>query len=99
MTKYEVSPLDGLRAALPDAEIVYVPGYSFSASIDEKDALDAATKADVVVFFGGLNKDKYNDAESYDREDWHLPYGHTAFPNGDMTSVRSTAASAPSSTI
>lgn len=74
-TKYEVSPLDGLRAALPDAEIVYVPGYSSSASVDEKDALDAATKADVVVFFGGLNKDKYNDAESYDREDWHLPYG------------------------
>ena len=38
-TKYEVSPLDGLRAALPDAEIVYVPGYSSSASVDEKDAL------------------------------------------------------------
>ena len=73
--RYEVSPLDGLRAALPDAEITYVPGYSSTGSADAGDALEEAAKADVVVFFGGLNKEPHNDAESYDRGDWHLPYG------------------------
>ncbi len=74
-TKYEVKPLDGLRAALPDAEITYVPGYSSSGEADADAALHAASLADAVIFFGGLNKERHQDAESYDREDWTLPYG------------------------
>ncbi len=74
-TKYEISPLEGLRAALPDAEITYIPGYSSSGEADVEAALLAASKADAVIFFGGLNKERHQDAESYDREAWTLPYG------------------------
>ncbi len=40
-----------------------------------KDACDAAKKADLVVFFGGLNKSDYQDAEGHDRKSYDLPYG------------------------
>lgn len=73
-TRYEISPLDGLRNALPEAEIRYEPGYSSSGEADERAALEAAAEADVVIFFGGLNKERRQDAESYDREGYELPY-------------------------
>ncbi|MEG2151568.1 MAG: glycoside hydrolase family 3 C-terminal domain-containing protein, partial [Bacteroidaceae bacterium] len=38
------------------------------------EAVEAARTADYVVFFGGLNKSKYQDSESYDRKDLSLPY-------------------------
>ncbi len=42
-----------------------------------KDACDAAKKADMVVFFGGLNKADYQDSEGHDRKSYDLPYGQS----------------------
>lgn len=39
------------------------------------DAVKAAKDADMVVFFGGLNKSDYQDAEGHDRKSFDLPYG------------------------
>lgn len=77
-TKYEVTPLQGLLSALPDAEISYIPGYSSTEVSDPSDAVSAASVADAVIFFGGLNKDRKQDAESDDRIDYSLPYGQDA---------------------
>ena len=38
------------------------------------EAIEVAKKADVVIFFGGLNKSDKQDAEGYDRESLGLPY-------------------------
>ena len=39
------------------------------------EAVEKARKADVVIFFGGLNKSDYQDAEGHDRKEYGLPYG------------------------
>lgn len=39
------------------------------------EALELASSADVVLFFGGLNKDKHQDCEGKDRKQLGLPYG------------------------
>lgn len=39
------------------------------------DAVAAAKKADVVLFFGGLNKKEGQDCEGADRSEYALPYG------------------------
>lgn len=39
------------------------------------DAVKAAKEADMVIFIGGLNKSKHQDAEGSDRTDFALPYG------------------------
>lgn len=73
--KYEVTPLEGLRAALPDAEIRYVQGWSSTGGANSDEAVEAASEADAVLFFGGLNKSRGLDAESSDRVSFNLPYG------------------------
>lgn len=93
--KHEVSPIEGILAAVGDkAEVVYERGYVGSTSNEyngvstgqdlsdsrsaEKlieDAVKAAAGADIVLFFGGLNKDRHQDSESADRRDYGLPYG------------------------
>jgi beta-glucosidase len=93
--KYEVSPLDGLKALVGDrATIVYAEGYAspLTARRDpplvvpngyvapdpallRQQALEAARDADIVLFFGGLNKYENQDAEGDDRTDYHLLYG------------------------
>ena len=40
-----------------------------------QEALAAAREADVVLFFGGLNKSNHQDCEDTDRESLDLPYG------------------------
>ncbi len=42
------------------------------------EAVRVAKEADVVLFFGGLNKSKYQDAEDSDRKELGLPYGQDA---------------------
>ena len=42
------------------------------------DAVKAAKDADVVIFFGGLNKDDHQDCEGEDRLSYGLPYGQDA---------------------
>ena len=39
------------------------------------EAVEKARQADVVIFFGGLNKSDYQDAENHDRKEYGLPYG------------------------
>ena len=39
------------------------------------EAVAKARQADVVIFFGGLNKSNHQDAEEYDRLDYAMPYG------------------------
>jgi len=72
--KYEVTPLDGLRTAMENAEITYVQGYSSTEDLDFGEAVAAAESSDVVLFFGGLNKNRKQDAESDDRVSYELPY-------------------------
>ena len=76
--KYEISPLDGLKSALPEAEIEYVQAWSSKGELDLAPALEAAERADIVVFVAGLNKEKYQDAESYDRKSFDLPYSQNS---------------------
>ena len=46
-------------------------------SADEltREAVEKARQADMVIFFGGLNKSDYQDCEGHDRKDYALPYG------------------------
>lgn len=93
--RYEITPLDGLRARIGDsAEIVYARGYvgdvtgEYNGVVTGQDltdnrtpselteeAVNAAKNADIVLFFGGLNKSPHQDAEDFDRETMNLPYG------------------------
>ncbi len=77
--KYEISPLQGLRSKWGDrVDIRYAQGYSH----DEENGVDlvtpaveAARNADLVLFIGGLSKDRFEDAEGSDRKDYGLPFG------------------------
>lgn len=50
---------------------------SDSRSVAEltSEAVAVAQSADIVLFFGGLNKSNHQDAEDFDRETMSLPYG------------------------
>lgn len=77
-TKYEISPLQGMQEAFGPEKVVYRKGYSSKADVEVEPLaglIAAAKTADAVVFFGGLNKDKYQDAEGQDRKTLELPYG------------------------
>lgn len=96
--KHEVSPLEGIQAAVGNnAEVIYERGYVGSTSnsyngvtsgqdlsesrTEEQliaDAARAAADADVVLFFGGLNKDDHQDSEGADRIAYGLPYNQDA---------------------
>ena len=87
--KYEVSPLQGLKNQLiKDVNISYSLGYSSANFINDKlvpttynadsltkAAVKAAKSADVVLYFGGLNKNPKQDSEGDDRVDFNLPFG------------------------
>lgn len=93
--RYEITPLDGLKARIGDAaEIVYARGYvgdvtgEYNGVVTGQDLTDSRTpaelteeavnvakNADMVLFFGGLNKSPHQDAEDSDRETMNLPYG------------------------
>ena len=75
----EISPLDGLRKQFKDATIIHVAGYTSDEKEKsnenlKKEALSVAEKADVILFFGGLNKNNSQDAEGHDRQQYQLPY-------------------------
>ena len=42
------------------------------------EAVEKAREADVVIFFGGLNKAAFQDSEGHDRQQYGLPYGQDA---------------------
>lgn len=79
--KYEISPLQGLQNRLPkNIEIKFAQGYSPKKDENEtlrKDAIDLASKSELVIFVGGLNKTRGQDTEGDDRENMDLPYGQS----------------------
>ena len=76
----EISPLDGLRKQFKNATIIHSLGYTSKVDKEKgnkdlkKEALSVAEKADVVLFFGGLNKNNSQDSEGADRQQYSLPY-------------------------
>lgn len=77
---FEISPLEGLQKRYKNATIIYSKGYS-SENLKEgemaslyNEAIEMASKADMVLFFGGLNKNKGQDCEDGDRQELNLPY-------------------------
>lgn len=66
------SPLTDKR----DPRYIVPEGYRLpDAEKLTKEALEAAQNADIVLFFGGLNKNEHQDSEGADRLNYHLPYG------------------------
>lgn len=66
------SPLTDKR----DPRYIVPEGYRLpDAEKLTKEALEAAKNADIVLFFGGLNKNEHQDSEGADRLNYHLPYG------------------------
>jgi beta-glucosidase len=87
-TIHEISPLEGIQKRFTNATILHSLGYSSGPSvygrvIDSKlnadslknEALKIASKADIVIFIGGLNKNHYQDCEGDDRKHFSLPFG------------------------
>lgn len=86
--QYEISPLEGIQKRYQNAEIIHAMGYAsgspaygrvlpspFDANELRQEAIAAAKKADVVLFFGGLNKNHHQDCEGGDRLQYGLPFG------------------------
>lgn len=67
------------------------------------EAVRVARDADVVLFFGGLNKSNHQDAEDSDRETYDLPYGQNelieaiaaANPNTVVVNISGTGVAMP----
>lgn len=84
----EVSPLQGLFDKYGAEHIVYSMGYAsgapdysrelpsgYDADSLVRSAVAVAKAADVVLFFGGLNKNFQQDCEGDDRKSMDLPFG------------------------
>lgn len=85
--KFEISPLQGLNERFKKATIVHSMGYASGPSEYGKvvpsgkdgeklkrEAIEVASKADIVLFFGGLNKNHHQDCEGGDRLSFNLPF-------------------------
>ena len=68
-------PLEEIRAAAPDAEIRFAPGFTTEGSGAQAalvaEAVEVAASADVAVVFLGL--DAWQESEGFDRENLDLP--------------------------
>lgn len=84
----EVSPLRGLQEKYGKEHILFTLGYAsgrpdysreLPAGLDAdslvREAVRVAAEADVVLFFGGLNKNYRQDCEGEDRLSMALPFG------------------------
>jgi len=86
--KNEVSPLQGIKDVLGNgAEIEYTIGYASTQTSWKGEepptlntdslllvAVEKAKSADIVLYFGGLNKNHNQDSEGGDRKSLGLPY-------------------------
>ncbi len=87
-TKFDISPLEGLKTLYSD-KIEFARGYYAGRALyDAVDSLDAdslahlktealekAKSADLIIYIGGLNKNHKQDCENGDRESYDLSYG------------------------
>ena len=68
-------PLEEIRAAAPDAQVSFAPGFTVDGSGADAalvaEAVDVAASADVAVVFLGL--DALQESEGFDRENLDLP--------------------------
>ncbi len=84
----EISPLQGLQERFNNATILHTLGYASGppqygrvvpSTLDvdslQKAAVKIAKDADLVLFFGGLNKNHGQDCEGGDRHDMALDFG------------------------
>lgn len=80
-SKYEITPLEGIRRRVGDAaEVLWQQGYApdvseIVADSLREEAVKAAREADITIYVGGLNKELYQDCEGVDRQSFSLPYG------------------------
>lgn len=58
----------------PMGEIQQIGVYASREELRQQ-AIETAQKADLVLFFGGLNKNSFQDSEGRDRQSLNLPYG------------------------
>jgi beta-glucosidase len=85
---YEVSPLEGFINKYGKENIRYSLGYASGPSHYNKEipsklnadslikaAVEVAKDAEVVLFVGGLNKNRFQDSEESDRKTMALPFG------------------------
>ena len=99
--KTEISPLDGLKNRYKNATIIHAMGYASGPSAYDRvipstldanklkqEAIEVASKADIVLFFGGLNKNHLQDCEGADRKEYKLPFGQDELLN-DLLKVNS----------
>lgn len=86
--KYEISPLQGMQERFQNAKILHTMGYAsgpshygrvipspYDADSLSEAALAIAKQADIVLFFGGLNKNHHQDCEGGDRLQYGLDFG------------------------
>jgi beta-glucosidase len=89
--KNEISPLQGIQSLFKNATILHAMGYAsgpsvygevVSSQLDaealKNEAIEIAKKADIVLFFGGLNKNHHQDCEGGDRLEFQLPFGQNS---------------------
>ncbi len=92
--KYEISPLEGIQKQFKNATIIHSMGYASGPSAYGREipsglnadslvnaAVDAASKADIVLYIGGLNKNHFQDCEGGDRKHYKLPFGQDELLN------------------
>jgi beta-glucosidase len=92
--KKEISPLNGIQTRFKNATIIHAMGYSsgpsaYGREIPSKlnadslrtEAVAIAAKADLVLYYGGLNKNHLQDCEGIDRIAFGLPFGQDQLLN------------------
>ena len=92
--KYEITILDGIKKRFSKATIMHAKGYAsgppaYGREIPSKldadslltNAVNVASKADIVLFIGGLNKNHFQDCEGGDRKHFKLPFGQNNLIN------------------
>ena len=72
---FQEEPLSSICRKLSRWYDVEILPSGFDADSLVRSAVDVAKEADVVLFFGGLNKNFRQDCEGDDRESMDLPYG------------------------
>lgn len=112
----EISPLEGMIEKYGREHIVFTLGYAsgepnysneLPSGLDAdslvEEAVKVAREADVVLFFGGLNKNFHQDCEGDDRLSMDLPFGQNelieklveANPNTGIIIISGNAVSMP----
>jgi len=97
-TLRDISPLEALQkmATEANASLSYAQGYvSGRALYDNVDKVDSAQnaklrdeaiekahQADIIIYIGGLNKNRRQDCENGDRQDYNLSFGQNELISG-----------------